>query len=231
MKTIQEVIRELDPHDIEMAYFFEYPIELWKIRNHSDLAIDEYRRQASARFQQFLQYLKDLELGPNEKEQGILFVSKVFDNGFAGKLDVNLIYQDELLKAHELSEVKTYAYNLEDREKALSYFVADNKLTQDNLMNLVVTFLFEISFFGYDEKDVQKARDDLDRSIREVEEHPEQLKEWDTEECRKKFDLPEKEEYPREEEFREKHAEISYQYATYCRCIELERIKNGFDDV
>ena len=37
MKTIQQIIKEMDPIDIEKAYYAEYPIRLWEINNHKKI--------------------------------------------------------------------------------------------------------------------------------------------------------------------------------------------------
>lgn len=41
MKTIQQIIKEMDPIDIEKAYYAEYPIRLWEIKNHDEMTIKE----------------------------------------------------------------------------------------------------------------------------------------------------------------------------------------------
>ena len=41
MKTIQQIIKEMDPIDIVKAYYAEYPIRLWEIKNHDEMTIKE----------------------------------------------------------------------------------------------------------------------------------------------------------------------------------------------
>ena len=45
MKTIQQIISEMDPHKIEDAYFMEHPIEIPRVKDFDDMTIA--RLQAS----------------------------------------------------------------------------------------------------------------------------------------------------------------------------------------
>ena len=41
MKTIQQVLIETDHKSIESAYFYEYPINLWEVKDFDDITIGE----------------------------------------------------------------------------------------------------------------------------------------------------------------------------------------------
>lgn len=124
-----------------------------------------------------------------------------------------------------MAEVSTYAYEFTDRREALGFLVADTKLTQDNLDEVIVSFLFEISFFGYEQEHLEEEKKKLDESIKECEEHPERLVTFSHEDFCKKYGLPIEEEYPEESERKHNFYEAGMEYTKYCKKIELEKIK------
>ena len=68
---------------------------------------------------------------------------------------VGLIHADELMCTEELENLPLYAYEFTEQKEALSFLVSDNKLTQDNIMDVIVDFLHEISFFGYNQENLE----------------------------------------------------------------------------
>ena len=154
MKTIQEVIRGMDPEEIEKAYFHDYPDSLSDLGlDFDDLTVREAKKQLSVQFQDFLQSLLKITLKPDYSHRGILFLSKMMGDCGLAEEDLFLVHADEVLNAEKLDKtnVPSYAFELTPRSEAMSFLVADNKLTQDWLMTVVTKFLYEMSFFGYDE--------------------------------------------------------------------------------
>ena len=227
MKTIQQVIRELDSKNIEIAYFYEHPIELNKLNRFEDKTLGEIKERISSRFQAFIERLRTMEVEENSEEQWVLFVYKALCNeSFYGEEVVGLLRVDELVEKENLSVIETYAYEFTEQKEALGFLVADTKLTQDNIMDVVVDFLHEVSFFGYEQERLKEEMDKLEESIKEIDEHPERLKTFDIDEIRKKYNLPKDEEYPEEQEKKDRFHEAAMDYTNYCRCIEMERIKS-----
>lgn len=223
MKTIQEVIRELDPEEIERAYCREYPIEIGGFEEVFDnITVGEMKERRIKVLRGFIQSLLAVEPKPYDGRQSILFLSK--DTGGIEK-DLVCVYADEVLKAESFDResVPSYSFYYSDREDVMSYLVADNKLTQDDIMCLVTKFLWEVSFFGYDETGLKKAQNELDEAIREIDKGLcVSEKEIDEE-----FGVSNIERYPNEEELQSKYNEAGRAYLDYCRGIELERIRES----
>ena len=226
MKTIQLVLKETDHKEIEKAYFYEHPININEMEEHADKTIGEVMAGVSARFQSFLDRLCNMEVEKGADKQGVLFAYKSSD-GFLGGIDVGLIHADELLSAENVAEVSVYAYEFTEQKETLGFLVADNKLTQDNLMDVIVSFLYEVSFFGFEQENLESELKSLDKAINEFDEHPENCKECGAalDEIRKKYELPTEEKYPRERELKRKYFEAESKYIEYCKKIELERLK------
>lgn len=222
MQTIQETIRNTHLKSIEDAYFNEYPIKLHELAEHDNVPIGEFKKHVSDKFQSFLKRLCNMEVTPGKS---ILFVYKSQTEApFLGK-DVGLIHSDELLNQDDISKVPTYAYEFTEQKEALGFLVADNKLTQDNIMDVIVCFLHVITFFGFDQEHLDKEKRRLENSIKEMNEHPERLRTFDPEEFENDLGLPEEEEYPEEAEKRSAFDKAGDEYTMYCRNIELMRIK------
>lgn len=232
MKTIQQIIKEMDPISIEREFFATYPIRLHQITNHDNLTIKEYKESLSIRFQNFLQSLSTMSIKENPEFQGILFVYKSqTDEGWLGE-SVGLINRFELNQ--DVSEISTYGYEFTEQSEALGFLVADTKLTQDNLLELVVSFLYEISFFGYEQEYLAEERAKLDQAVeeaKEMEKHPEHFKSYTMEDFRQMCGLPEEEIYPEEENKKLAFYQASWEYSRYCKEIELMRLKAAYEVV
>ena len=227
LKTIQQVIQELDSDRIEKAYFYEHPINLLDVQDIDDITIGDYKAAISKRFQNFVDRLRNMEIKNNSNKQGLLFVYKSQTESSVLGTEVGLVHLDELLDEDNISEVNTYAYEFTEQSEALSYMVADTKLTQDNLMDVVISFLYEVSFFGYNQENLQEELDLLEASIKECEEHPENLIKLSLDSFREKYGLPKKEYYPQEEARASEFYKAGMNYTKYCKTVELEKIKES----
>ncbi len=230
MKTIQQVIKETDHQEIETAYFQTHPIDLMDVTDHEDMTIKEYKDRVSKEFQKFLDNLCEQEIRIGEKDRGILFAYKSDSTEQNWSEMVALIHANELLNAEEVNSIETYAYEFTEQAEALGFLVADNKFTQDNLMDVIVDFLFEISFFGYGQEHLEEEKALLDEAVKEIEEHPERLDDLEPinfEKLREEWGLPTIEIYPEEKKKKDAAFEAVMDYTEYCKCIELERIKKA----
>lgn len=227
MKTIQQIIKEMDPIDIEKAYYTEYPIRLWEIKNHDEMTIKEYKEKVSERFQKFLKRLCEMETEENPEFQGVLFVYRGQNDGWLDET-VGLLNGHELVSAEDISSVATYAYEFTEQKEALNFLVADTKLTQEYLMDVVVCFLFEISFFGFDQECLAEEKAKLDEAIEEAEkmkENPDKYKGYSMSEFRQMYDLPEEETYPDEDEKKNAYYRAAIEYTNYCKEMEMHKIR------
>ena len=227
MKTVQQVLKELKVDEIEKCYFGEHPIELLSLKGVDAVTIGKYRKKVSGTFQSFVGKLRNMEIVDNFDDPWILFVCKSTCENRLNRHTVELIHLKELMEEEDLSKVETYAYEFTEQKEALGFLVADTKLTQDNIMDVVVDFLYEISFFGYEQKQLAKEIKKLDEAMKESEEHPERLERVDLDKMFEGSGIPVEEIYPEERE-KEKAVHLAeFEYSEYCKMIELERIKQN----
>lgn len=225
MKTIQQVIREMDSEKIEKAYFYEFPVELWEIDGLEDKTLGKIKERISVRFQAFIERLRKMEIEKRDDEQRILFAYKAQSDEASLGIEVGMLQVGELFEKDDLTEVQTYSYMFTEQKEALGFLVADTKLTQDNLMDVIVQFLNEVSLFGYEQERLKIEIDRLEESIEQLNKYPERFKAFSSEEIRMELGIPKDEEYPEEQEKKRKFYEAAMEYTNYCKCIEIERIK------
>ena len=212
MQTIQEVIRNLDRKCLEGRYFYEHSPKLWEFRPDDTRTIEEVKNMMSEDFQAFLDRLCNMQVKqPEGGKVRILYAHKeIWDTAWCGDIATDLVYADEVLNAADLSEVEHYAYEFTPQEEALGYFVADTKLTQDHLYDVVVSFLYEVSFFGYEQEDREEKLLLFE-------------KDWINE-----IGIPKDEKSTEEEKLDHEVLESISKYNKYCKKIELEKVAAAF---
>jgi len=231
LSNIQDVIRKFDINSIESAYFYDHPITIHELKELDDTTLGEFQNAISKKFRNFIERLLNMEINNDSGKQGVLFVYKSQTESSILETDVGLIHVDELMAAEDLSEVNSYTYEFTEQAEALSFLVSDSKLTQDNLLDVVVSFLHEVSFFGYEQEDLGENLESLHKSIKEIEEHPENLVSYSSDELRAKWGLPKEEIYPDEESKKDAFYKAGIEYTQYCKKMELLKMKNKFIDL
>jgi len=225
MKTIQQIIKETNHKEIEREYFYEYSPKLHELRDDDDCTVAEIMQCASERFQDFLTRVCEIEIEPDPDGQHILFATKHIDKYGFDKYSAELVSVEELLEAEDLSNVQLYAIEYTEWKYALGFLVADNRMTQDNLMDVIVEFLYSISFSGYYPEAVENAIKELEARKREAEEHPERLKEISDVEWNAKYDKPREVVDEKEEELKAAISAAKGAYYEHIKVTELQRIK------
>lgn len=230
MKTMQAVLRELDTEELEETYLYDHSPKLRELSKNDDRSVCQLRQDFSRKFSDYLQRLRTLEIEPSEDSRtGILYVHKIMgEDSWFPQETIDLIYMDELLAAEDFIKISHYAFGFIRQEVALGFLVAETKLTQDHLYDVASYFLYEMSFFGYKQEELEEEMRGLEESVREFKEHPERMIRYNYSEWEKEFGLPEEEEYPKEQELLDAIHSGCQEYNDYCDGIELEKIKESY---
>lgn len=64
---------------------------------------------------------------------------------------------------------ETYSYIFTPFEEAIGFYVSDSPLTQYYIDDVLMSFIFEISFFGFEQEEQQEHRDMLTQGLEEAE--------------------------------------------------------------
>lgn len=229
MQTVLEALRKADIRNLEGSFFFEDGPDFWEFGKNDNRTIAEVRKSMSDNFRRFVEDLKNTEIAlPEDGRIMILYAHKqAGEPSWLPETAVDLVSADELLEKEDLSDIVHYAFDFTPWAEALAFLIADNKYTQDNLTEVLTLFLYELSFFGYEESEMEEKREEVLASAREAKEHPERLVKWDSEKMREELGLPQEEEYPLEKDYLSQILQKINEYNKYCSVKELEKIKDA----
>ena len=164
MKTVQEVLKELETEELINAYLERVPISTKLMMETEDKSAKDLLLYARGRVREYIDRLRTIPVDGCE-ETHILFAYETMKE-----------YRENDYALVRLSDIRTkglnshsYAYEFSPQSEIVGYVVADTKRTQDDLIGLMTDVLYEASFFGFEQESLQEELDELDRRIKEVE--------------------------------------------------------------
>lgn len=218
MKTIQQHFIEADVDSLISKYIYTYPIE---IKSLDDVKLDKTLKELYESYCNNLKSLVSHIQTCEMQETGdplIFFAYHVIGDD---DIDFALVSKSELLDDSNM--VSVYSYEFSPIEETSGFLVADTYLTQLNLDNLLISYLFESSFFGYNQEYLEEERSKLFSKIEYLEDHLDELlldaKEQDPIDFGIEFEKRDKEELQAWESY------ISYEYEYSKKAFEIEKGK------
>ena len=223
MKTIQQVLCEINKDELEKEWFAKYPVQFKDCDVIDNITLKEVLDTEHRNFRAFVEELCNIKA--DEESDSILIIYKAVDNELFW-YDTILVNKEELLNSNDLSDVESYAYEFSGRNETLAYYVADTELTQNHIMELVISFLYELSFFGYDIEGLEEAQVRLEKSKEEME-HLDESKCMNFDTFMKSIDTQVVDsEDIFEEEYERDVYRAAMNYNNYCRTQELKKLRN-----
>lgn len=226
MKTVQEVLREADRKQLLDSIAYDAICNTGLLLEYPDKTIAQIQEASRKRMNDLIDHLLSLEAVPNDCKVLYMTAATLLDRRFNHELwSLDLIDLNEIRKD---IFANGYGFELSDWEKTLGYLVAENKLTQEHMIELLTQYLHEISFFGADpelhRKEVDKVHADLEQAMQEIEEGKCTPAEEVFEEIARKHGWPIDEKDDRQDALRRKVEEAEIQYSRYCSWRERSRI-------
>ena len=166
MKTVHEWIKEIDIEKLADTYFYEYPIEYERYIN-SEKTVSEIKDAYRKRFYEFIEQLKSIEpksLGGDE--QGIFFCHKAYGRDMKNPETVLCLESDIL----ECDNPQTYSWILTDFDEIMGYYIAETESTIKSINDVLAQIIYEMTFFGYTQEDIEKGRLELEEAAKEADE-------------------------------------------------------------
>lgn len=233
MKTIQQIVAELDMEEVIKYYFYRYPIKLFQDLNEKweNKTVAECKAYGHYKVKALIERIINTKPNADNGQKYILFIHKCMDDGICHDICEGLVEVGELFGAKDVSEVTTYAYGYEKLEDTVGYYVANTALTQRHLLDLVTNYLFVSSFFGYEQEYLEEERQKLDDALEECEDHSKGRSFNTLEELFEDLGITPEETYPEEEEKRNKYHNAVIDYNKYCKGKELERLRESILEV
>ena len=166
MKTVQEWIRETDIEGLADTYFCEYPIK-YERYIASEKTVAEIKDVSRKRFYEFIEQLKSIEpKALSDEERGIFFCHKAYGRDIKNPETV-LCIESDILK---FDKPQTYSWILTDFDEIMGYYIAETETTIKNINGALAQIIYEMTFFGYSQEDIEKERFELEKAAKEADE-------------------------------------------------------------
>lgn len=215
MRTIQEYLKEIDHEQLINAYLYVYPINFARISNEK-LKIKEVKHLVKEKLHEYIQRLQLLEVEASKDGKNyVLFVHKMYKDGYADEA-YSLVCLQELLEKGDQAE--TYAYEFTKQAEIMGFLVSDADYTQKHIEGLLIDVLYEASFFGYEQQDLDKEIRSLEAAIENIKEGKEKFYMFD--ELQKEINLKEEKD-DMADQLMHQVINAVYEYDQYCKKNEI----------
>ena len=227
MKRVQEYFKEADIEKLINCYLYAHPIS-WDEVVDDRMTVREVKAAVKLKLNSFIERLQKLEVEESfDRKEYILFAHKARKGEFSEEV-FSLVCLQELEEFKE--NAQTYAYEFMKQAEIMGFWVADTKLTQNNIYDLLADVMFEASFFGFEQQHLETEIQKLEKSAKEVEEAIARGERVGREaavvfkELREKWGIEEEEEDADEQSLERKVWEANQNYNVYCKQAELKKI-------
>ena len=176
MKTVQECLKELDIEELIDEYLDRDYIrrEMIKVMKKKDMTTKELLVRYREAIGEYIEYMRNIPVEHLE-EQGLLYVYQTLPGLIRDDYWHDLVIIPELRE--KCVDAEDYSYILCSRGEIAGFLVADTKLTQEHLLTLMADVLYEASFFGYTQEDIDDYLKEGEETSNELEDD-EALEDW-----------------------------------------------------
>ena len=166
MKTVHEWIKEIDIDKLADTYFYKYPIEYERYIKY-DKTVAEIKDAYRKRFYEFIEQLKSIQPKVlSDDERGIFFCHKACGSDMK-KPETVLCIESDILKC---DNPQTYSWILTDFDEIMGYYIAETESTIKSINDVLAQIIYEMTFFGYSQEDIEKGRLELEEAAKEADE-------------------------------------------------------------
>lgn len=166
MKTIQQYFRDADIDELVNDYIFSYPITIKPSNNTKSIRpIAEVYQSYEQGIRGLIENIRTVEITPDDDETWVFFVHHCVERE-DGNVCVTLAKLSDIKDENKFTE--SYAYEFSPIAVTAGYYVADTYLTQRHIRMVLMDYLFESSFFGFEQEDLDDALSELEERIEET---------------------------------------------------------------
>lgn len=164
MKTIQQYFQEVNVDELVNDYVFEYPITIRPCDNTSSTqTIAEVYEGYKSAVRGLIENIQSVEIVSDETDEMVFFVHHCTETEHGDDVCVMLAKLSDIKDEDKFTE--SYAYEFSSIAETAGYYVADTYLTQRNIGKVLLDYLSESSFFGFNQEDLDDARARLDEMV------------------------------------------------------------------
>ncbi len=156
MKTVQECLREIDIEKLLDSYLSipfirDEMIEVMKKKD--SVTGKEIWDLFRDRIRKYIESMRNTAVEPSE-ELSVLYVYEVLEGSIRERFWHGLVPISELKEKGV--EAEDYSYTLCPHKQVAGFLVADTELTRDNILGLMTDVLYEASFYGYTDEEIEE---------------------------------------------------------------------------
>ena len=166
MKTIQEHLKEYNRESLINAYCYRYPVSFNDLYLPDDKTISEIRKKQKEAINKSIDFLCSVVPKADEEPCFLLAYHIINPEDIGEDIHFTLIPFSEMNK----DILSGFSFILSPTEEIVGYYVSDAYTSQYHLEDLLVWFLHEATFFGWEREDVEEEVKELDRRHKELEE-------------------------------------------------------------
>lgn len=231
MKTIQEYLKNCNKKEIINMYISKYVFmsELMD-RKYKNKTCGEIIEKYSKLLNEYIDKLVSMKPSTEDKETWILVSAHSFSE-FDDEIQHLLIKKSDLLNQSDFDSIVSYAYDLSSFDEVIKFYVADTYLTQYYIDELLVEFLYESSFTGFNHENLEEILGDLKKTTKEIEEHKDDPNYFYSieevfKDLEENHDIEFEKKDEKQEEAYNKFVKQLMEFNKICRNIELKKLKD-----
>lgn len=192
MKTVQEYLRSADREQLLDALAYDDLCDVHLLLEWRLMTVTEIQDTCKKHMNKVIDNLLSIKVEPSDHMVLYMSDSSFFDRCFNHEFrSMSLI---DLNEVRNNIYASSYAFDLTDWKETLGYLVAENKLTQDYITELLVKYIQEITFFGSEPEQHQSRINEvcaeLKQAVKDIEEGRTVPLEKMNEDLREKLGMP-----------------------------------------
>ena len=226
MKTIQECLRECNRERIIELYIREniYTDEVLNDR-YAEMTIGDFVQKLRHKLNRMIDTIISAE-PVHDADKWILITTHTVPDHIPGDNGIThlLVNGTEVLDLPP-EKIEDYGFNYSAFEELASFYVADTYLTQHYLDELLAFFLYEASWTGFDQEDLEDMISLIENAEKEWENEPENFEDEDEEDLHQGNPDAAEIKDPEQEEAYRQFSDACNEYAAICRNLEFRKLK------
>jgi len=162
MKRVQDYFKQVDTNRLIACYIHKYDLKLSEILDN-ELTVGKLKKDINQTIRNYIEHLCSLPIIGDQKKYILFTFEKIRELG--EPIDSLVCIED--LKEYGVG-APLYSYHFKSQTQIMSYFVSEDKYTQQNIIELLADVMSAASFFGFFGEHLEAERKRLDDAISET---------------------------------------------------------------
>lgn len=226
MRTVQSYLRETDRERLLDALAYDLICDTLLLLELKDKTVGDIQDACRKHMNSFIDHLISMKAEPSDHM--VLYMCGVTPLGSRYNREDKTLFLIDLNEVRKDIHASSYGFLLTDWGETLGYLVAETKLTQDYMPELLSQYLQEISFFGTEPEEHRKKTEEVHADLKQS---MKDIREGRTKSAEKFFDdlarehgwpIDEKDEF--QDSLKSEIIKAEMKYSRYCHWHERSRI-------